>query len=244
MSENPTVKLRPTPKPTPKPTPAARPSATNPATSAPAPLSSSAPPPSSPARLTPGFRMVVRGYDRDEVDAYIARLRAEMDEHRSPSGAVRRALEQVGDEVAGILKRAHETAAEVTASAQRESEERLAASRKEAEDRVAEARATAAAMTAQAEAKLTDLDVDTDRIWAERDRIVQDARKLAEQLLGLADAAAERFPPAEEPVTEVHDGRNGFARDLHGVDDLGELEAFEDEHEDEGEATAEADAAD
>jgi DivIVA domain-containing protein len=167
-----------------------------------------------PVPVTPEFRMVVRGYDRDEVDAYIARLRSEIDDHRSPSGAVRRALEQVGDEVAGILQRAHDTAAEVTSTAQREAEDRLAASRREAEDRlaasrreaedrIAESRVTAAAMTAQAEAKLGELDLDTDRIWAERDRIVQDARDLARQLLGLADAAAERFPPAEPADEEI-----------------------------------------
>ena len=143
-----------------------------------------------PARVAPEFRMVVRGYDREEVDAYIERLKAEIDDHRSPSGAVRRALEQVGDEVAGILQRAHETAAEVTSAARKESDDRLAAARREADDRTAEARA-------QADARLRDLDVDTDRIWAERDRIVQDARELARQLVELADAAAERFPPAD-----------------------------------------------
>src|ERR1019366_8169867 len=44
-----------------------------------------------------------------------------------------------------------------------------------------------------------DLDADTDRIWAERHRIVGDTRELAGQLAGLADSAAERFPPADDP---------------------------------------------
>src|ERR1019366_9300855 len=44
-----------------------------------------------------------------------------------------------------------------------------------------------------------DLDADTDRIWAERHRIVGDKRELAGQLAGLADSAAERFPPADDP---------------------------------------------
>jgi hypothetical protein len=38
-----------------------------------------------------------------------------------------------------------------------------------------------------------DLDADTDRIWAERRRIVEDARGLAGQLIALAEAAIERF---------------------------------------------------
>jgi hypothetical protein len=60
----------------------------------------------------------------------------------------------------------------------------------------------AAQIKASAETKLKDLDADTDRIWAERHRIVDDARELARQLLELAETAAERFP-AEEPVEPV-----------------------------------------
>ena len=45
---------------------------------------------------------------------------------------------------------------------------------------------------------MTDLDSETDRIWGERHRIVEDARELASQLLALADSAAERFPAATE----------------------------------------------
>jgi DivIVA domain-containing protein len=158
-----------------------------------------------PARRDPEFRMVVRGYDRDEVDAYVARLRDEIkrsEENRSPSGAVRRALDQVGDEVSGILQRAHETAAELTAGSRKEAEGRLESARREAEQRLAQARIDAAAITAEAEAKLRELDIDTDRIWAERARIVGDARDLAGQLLELATAAADRFPP-EEGVEET-----------------------------------------
>lgn len=165
-----------------------------------------------PAPREPEFRMVVRGYDREEVDAYVARLRHELEEERdghSPSGAVKRALEQVGEEVADILKRAHDTAAELTTSstreaearlesARREADERLESARREAEQRITQANAEAVAMTARAEARLRELDLDTDRIWVERDRIVADARDLARQLVELADAAAERFPPAEE----------------------------------------------
>jgi hypothetical protein len=44
------------------------------------------------------------------------------------------------------------------------------------------------------------MDLETDHIWAERHRIVEDARELARQLLALAESAVERFPPAEEPV--------------------------------------------
>src|SRR5438270_910223 len=62
-----------------------------------------------------------------------------------------------------------------------------------------QARREAADVTAGAIDRVRELDLDTDRIWAERDRIVTDMRELARQLLELADDASERFPPSEEP---------------------------------------------
>jgi DivIVA domain-containing protein len=174
-----------------------------------------------PAPRDPEFRMVVRGYDRDEVDAYLARLRAELErerERQSPTAAVKRALEQVGEEVADILKRAHETAAEVTGTSRREADERLEGARRAAEERIAEAELKAAELTAGAEARVRELDLDTDRIWAERDRIVADMRDLARQLTELADAAAERFPPEDvtDDVMEVLDGEPVDGPGLNG----------------------------
>ncbi len=136
------------------------------------------------------FPVVLRGYDRLAVDAYVERtsqLVAELQTTRTPEAAVRRALERVGEQVSGILQRAHETAEQITVQSRRESEERLEIAREEAKQ-----------ITASAEDRLKELDVDTDRIWAERHRIVGDARELAGQLLALATEAAERFPPAEE----------------------------------------------
>ena len=59
------------------------------------------------------FPVALRGYDRLAVDAYVkktSQLVAELQATRSPDAAIRRALERVGEEVSGILKRAHETA--------------------------------------------------------------------------------------------------------------------------------------
>jgi DivIVA domain-containing protein len=163
-----------------------------------------------PARRDPEFKPAMRGYDRVEVDAYVAKLRREIEElqaTRSPEGAVRRALEQVGDEVAGILQRAHDTAAEITMSARREADELLEVARRDSEE-----------MTARAETRLQELDVDTEAIWAERDRIIGDARDLARQLLEVAEAAAERFPPDEaddEATAEIR------LQDIRDDDTLG-----------------------
>ncbi len=161
------------------------------------------------------FPIVLRGYDRLAVDAYVKRtsqLVAELQATRSPEAAVRRGLERVGEEVSGILQRAHDAASQITAQ-----------SRSDAEDRLEQARQEATRITADAERRLQDLDVETDRIWAERQRIVEDAQELARQLLSLAHSAAARFPAADDPETT----QDGSARSL-GVELPGdELEADE-----------------
>jgi cell division septum initiation protein DivIVA len=139
------------------------------------------------------FPVALRGYDRLAVDAYVRRtsqLVAELQATRSPEAAVRRGLERVGEEVAGILQRAHDAASQITAQ-----------SRSDAEERLERARQEATQITATAERRLQELDTETDRIWAERQRIVDDAQALAQQLLSLAHAAAARFPAADEPST-------------------------------------------
>lgn len=136
------------------------------------------------------FPIVLRGYDRLAVDAYVKRtsqLVAELQATRSPESAVRRALERVGEEVSGILQRAHETGEQITAS-----------SRREADDRLEVARQEATKILADGERRLRELDAETDRIWAERHQIVEDARLLASRLLDLAEEAAERFPAADD----------------------------------------------
>jgi cell division septum initiation protein DivIVA len=146
------------------------------------------------AVLNVDFPLALRGYDRLAVDEYVkqtSQLVAEIQATRSPEAAVRRALERVGEQISGILQRAHEAAGQITTQ-----------SRSEAEDRLEQSRREARQITQEAEQRVKDLDADTDRIWAERHRIVDDARGLATELLALAQAAAERFPPAEEAAPE------------------------------------------
>jgi chromosome segregation ATPase len=140
----------------------------------------------------PDFPVVLRGYDRIAVDAYVQttnQLVAELEAMRSPDAAVRRALERVGEEVSAILQRAHDTAAQMTEQ-----------SRVEARARLEKAGEDAAEITAQAQRQVKELGADSDRIWAERQRIVHDARGLAQELIALADAA-EQLPPAADDLT-------------------------------------------
>jgi hypothetical protein len=159
------------------------------------------------------FPTALRGYDRLAVDTYVqktSQLVAELQATRSPEAAVRRALERVGEEVSGILQRAHETGAQITAQ-----------SRIEAEDRLETARREAAQIVSQAEARVRELDAETDRIWAERHRIVEDTRELARELLTLTDSAADRFPPDPAEIAgEAVEGPGGAAlpdEDARGV---------------------------
>jgi hypothetical protein len=146
------------------------------------------------AVLHADFPVVLRGYDRLAVDDFVSRtsqLVAELQATRSPEAAVRRALERVGEQISGILQRAHEAAEQITSQ-----------SRAEAEDRLERSRREAAQITTNAEQRVKDLDADADRIWAERHRIIDDTRGLADELRGVAESAAERFPPAEEALVE------------------------------------------
>lgn len=141
------------------------------------------------------FPVALRGYDRLAVDAYVkqtSQMVAELQATRSPEAAVRRALERVGEQISGILQRAHETAEEIAAQ-----------SRREGAERIEQARTEAAEVVATAHQRVRDLDADTDRIWVERHRIVDDARDLARQLAELAESATARFPESEDATEAI-----------------------------------------
>jgi ElaB/YqjD/DUF883 family membrane-anchored ribosome-binding protein len=130
-----------------------------------------------PPRVTADFPVVFRGYDREVVDAHLA----------TPQSAVRRELERVGHETAAILQRAHEAADEVARRA-----------RTKADARIEEADRQAEEMRREAEARLRRIDKDTDDVWGDRRKLLEDARAMGEALIRLADEALERFPPAED----------------------------------------------
>jgi ElaB/YqjD/DUF883 family membrane-anchored ribosome-binding protein len=141
----------------------------------------------------PPFPLVIRGYDRRSVDEYLeastARLN-ELEAMQSPSLAVQEALERVAADTGSILKEAHETADGVTRRA-----------REEADRLVREAREEAERTIASAEARVRQIGIDTDALWQERLRLIEDAGATGVALSALADEAAGRFP-AWEPEDE------------------------------------------
>jgi DivIVA domain-containing protein len=144
------------------------------------------------------FPVGLRGYDRDAVDAYVERVNrliAELEISRSPESAVKHAVAQVSEETRGILERAHETAEDITAR-----------SRARADDRIQEAEREASGIREAAEHRVSELDADAEAIWAERLRLIEDVREIAERLVAMADDAAARFPsahPEEEEQTQA-----------------------------------------
>ena len=134
---------------------------------------------------SPSFPPAFRGYERSAVDAYVMRVTeiiAELHASRSPRAAVKRALDRVGRETAGILQNARETADGITLQ-----------SRTRAEERRQEAEREAKRLRAEAEAHVRALDAATDEIWVERRRIVESTHDLGERLQKIADAAAADF---------------------------------------------------
>ena len=140
------------------------------------------------------FPIVLRGYDRDAVDEYVRevnRVIADLQTRQSPQSAIRHALDQMSDETKGILERAHETADEITAR-----------SRSQADDRVQWAEREAREAIAAATDRVQDLEGDAERVWQERQTLIEDVRRIAEELTAVADDAGVRFPvePEAEPT--------------------------------------------
>jgi vacuolar-type H+-ATPase subunit H len=154
------------------------------------------------------FPVVRTGYDCAAVDQELAEIERELYElkaSRSPSAAVSAEIDRIGEQTAAILQTAYEQAAEITRGA-----------REQADKCVADAASNAVAITEEANRRLGELDRETDSVWQERARLIDDARGVATALLSLAEDAAERFPaetvkggretPAPVPG-EVNDSR-------------------------------------
>ena len=166
--------------------------------------------------LATDFPIALRGYDRAAVDHYhqrVSRIIAELQAGRSPQSAVRYALEQVSEETRAILQQAHDTADGITTKSRREASERMETAERESKQLLADAEADAEALRTAVEREVADLRAAADRrvreaedevasIWQERERLIEDAREIASRLADVAEAAAQREPPAAIEATE------------------------------------------
>lgn len=131
------------------------------------------------------FPVVERGYDPMAVDDEIRALERELGELRAKrieSSSVQDEIDKIGQQTASILRTAYEQAHEITHSA-----------RVQADKCVADAAANAVAITEDANRRLREIDGETDTVWQERSRLIEDARHVAGELMTLADNASQRF---------------------------------------------------
>src|SRR5215211_197126 len=131
------------------------------------------------------FPMVVRGYHRHTVDLFIAELLElveDLEANQTREGVVQKALGELGEETAGILQRAHETADEITSRSRAQADTRLQRAEREAE-----------ILRRDADEYAEQVISDTRTLWEERQRLIEDIRQLADEVLGTADDAMERL---------------------------------------------------
>jgi len=141
------------------------------------------------------------GYNRAAVEDYIVELEREISELRRelPSGmSIGEEIERLGEQTASILVVAHDRAHDTTRRAQ-----------EQADRCIANAASNAVAITEQAKRDLRELDTETDSVWQERSRLLDDARTTGAALIALADEAAERFPADTKAGFEVSNPRPG-----------------------------------
>jgi cell division initiation protein len=138
---------------------------------------------------TTRFPVVMRGYDRQAVDRYVADVQqivAELESNQLRENVVQRALDEVGEQTSSILQRAHETAEEIEVRSRAQAEGRLQRAEREAE-----------ITRRDAERYAEELAAETQRLWEDRIRMIEEMRQLADEVLGVADDALERLPEPE-----------------------------------------------
>jgi DivIVA domain-containing protein len=146
------------------------------------------------------FPVVMRGYDRAAVDAFVQEVRelvADLESRQSQETVVQRALAEVGEETSSILQRAHETADEIAAR-----------SRAQAEGRIQRAEREAELVRRQADAYSEKIVVETRLLWEERQRLIEDLRQFADDVLNTADDASERLT-MPQMLSEENAGQEG-----------------------------------
>jgi len=144
------------------------------------------------------FPVVLRGYDRHAVETWreqVAELIERLENAAPRDAAVRRALDEVGQETSAILQRAHESADDITARSRSQAEGRLQRAEREAEMTIREA-----------DERAERLEVDTQQIWRDRQRLIEEMRQLADELLGVTDDALDRIAsPHKRETDEAED---------------------------------------
>jgi hypothetical protein len=146
------------------------------------------------------FPIARQGYDRHAVDQHVAELERELAQLRAgerSDNSVAAEIARIGEQTSAILLVAHDNAQETLRQAQ-----------EQADRCVADAASNAVAITEEASRRLRQLDSETDSVWRERARLIDDVRHVSSALAMLAQEAGDRFPaepdrsgpPVREPA--------------------------------------------
>jgi DivIVA domain-containing protein len=168
----------------------------------------------------------------DRYVEQVSRIVVELEAMRSPDAVIERALADVGEETSAILRRARKAAEEIVADADSYARERAgqaeaqgaqvreeadrysSKTRADADRAMAEARARAEEVVVQAEAEAARIRGEADRdreqviahieqLAAQRHRLIEDLRKLADQFHRTADRAVEQIAANEPSYGDV-----------------------------------------
>ena len=159
------------------------------------PASAAEPEPESEPDGSSRFPTSPLGYNRQAVDAHLADLERELAQLRAalhrgaPPISITEEIERLGEQTASILVVAHDKAHETARLAQ-----------EQADRSVRDATADAERITSEAQRRLRELDEETDAVWGERERLLEDVRVVSASLSRLADDAADRFPADPKPA--------------------------------------------
>src|SRR5215213_4482059 len=154
----------------------------------------------------PTFRVVRRGYDPAEVDAYFSQLAARLKEAVDQYATAERARVELQDEVASLQQRAPSfeqvggEAAALLAEAGRSAEQLVENGRRRADTIIEKAQQQAGQMR--------------DEVTAEAQRVLEQAREVAEQIR--AEVEQERAAVVSE-TDQVREFRDGLLDDLGRV---------------------------
>jgi DivIVA domain-containing protein len=154
----------------------------------------------------PAFRVVRRGYDPEEVDAYFTQLAARLKEAVDQYATAERARAELQDEVTSLQKRAPSfeqvggEAAALLVEAGRSAEQLVENGRRRADTIIEKAQQQAEQLRAE--------------VTAEAQRVLEQAREVAEQIR--AEVEAERAAVVRE-TDQVREFRDGLLDDLGRV---------------------------
>ncbi|MDF2740434.1 MAG: putative cellulose-binding protein [Actinomycetia bacterium] len=154
----------------------------------------------------PAFRVVRRGYDPAEVDAYFSQLAARLKEAVDQYATAERARVELQDEVASLQQRAPSfeqvggEAAALLAEAGRSAEQLVENGRRRADTIIEKAQQQAEQLR--------------DEVTAEAQRVLEQAREVAEQIR--AEVEQERAAVVRE-TDQVREFRDGLLDDLGRV---------------------------